>query len=235
MKVMDHLLTEEALEASAVVANCRMNRERGIVGRNSYTADLFLDPLEFLAEQLANNPTVAWLDLCCGTGRALIQAARHFQQTGIADRMTIHGIDLVEVFDPVPEDCAGLILESASLREWTAAMEYDLITCVHGLHYVGDKLGLIARAASWLKPEGLFLGHLDLNNIKLATGRRFGSQLGKHFRKVGLEYHRGRRLFLCRGKRQIEFPWKFAGADDTAGPNFTGQPAVDSYYSPFNT
>jgi hypothetical protein len=32
---------------------------------------------------------------------------------------------------------------------------YDLITCVHGLHYAGDKLAALARAASWLTPGGL--------------------------------------------------------------------------------
>jgi hypothetical protein len=48
-----------------------------------------------------------------------------------------------------------------------------------------------------------------------------------------LIYDRGRRLFSCRGKRHIEFPWMFA--DAAGGPNFTGQAAVDSYYSPPTT
>lgn len=49
------LLPEVALESSTVVANCRMNRERGIIGKNSYTADLFLNPLEFLGERIPLN------------------------------------------------------------------------------------------------------------------------------------------------------------------------------------
>ena len=117
-------------------------------------------------------------------------------------------------------------------EEALESVEYDLITCVHGLHYVGDKLGLIARAVSWLKPNGLFLAHLDLDNVKLATGQWFGSLLGRHFKQVGLHYQRSRRLLSSQGKRHIEFPWDFVGADAQAGPNFTGQAAVDSYYSP---
>jgi SAM-dependent methyltransferase len=227
------LLAEVALESSAVVANCRMNRERGVVGENSYAAELSLNPLDFLTERLANERSVAWLDLCCGTGKALIEAAGHFHHRGLGSRVEIHGVDLVEMFDPVSADCSSVVLEAASLREWAAKTEYDLITCVHGLHYVGDKLGLIARAASWLKSDGLFLGHLDLDNVKLATGRWLGGALGKQFKRSGLTYDRGRRLISCRGKRHVELSWVFAGA--AAGPNFTGQAAVDSYYSPPTT
>ena len=36
----------------------------------------------------------------------------------------------------------------ASLAAWRPERTFGLITCVHGLHYVGDKLGLISRAAS---------------------------------------------------------------------------------------
>ncbi|MBW3600217.1 MAG: hypothetical protein KY475_23455 [Planctomycetes bacterium] len=86
-----------------------------------------------------------------------------------------------------------------------------------------------------VKADGFFLGHLDLDNLKLTTRRWFGGELGKQFKRSGLTYDRGRRLILCRGRRHIEFPWTFAGADDAAGPNFTGQGAVDSYYSPPTT
>ena len=43
----------------------------------------------------------------------------------------------------------------ASLATWRPERAYDLITCVHGLHYIGDKLGLVARAASWLADRWL--------------------------------------------------------------------------------
>ena len=69
------LLDDDDLHASAVVANCSMNRERQLAGVNSYTRELGLDPLDMLRAAIAGSGTGAWLDLCCGTGRALIQAA----------------------------------------------------------------------------------------------------------------------------------------------------------------
>lgn len=41
-----------------------------------------------------------WLDLCCGTGRALVQAAHQLRRDGLADRITLVGVDLVDHFDP---------------------------------------------------------------------------------------------------------------------------------------
>jgi hypothetical protein len=33
------------------------------------------------------------------------------------------------------------------------------------------------------------------------------------------------------GPREVEFGLQYLGADDTAGPNYTGQPAVAAYYA----
>lgn len=44
------LLDDDQLERSAVVANCRMNRERGLLGTNGYGRELGLDPLDDLAK-----------------------------------------------------------------------------------------------------------------------------------------------------------------------------------------
>jgi hypothetical protein len=60
--VADGLRDDEALHASAVVANSAMNRER----------ELGFNPLAWL---VCRTGAVSWLDLCCGTGRALGQAA----------------------------------------------------------------------------------------------------------------------------------------------------------------
>lgn len=67
------------LARSPVVANSSMNRERELSGTNSYAKDLNVDLLELLVDRARGAGRVAWLDLCCGTGRALIQAA---QETG---------------------------------------------------------------------------------------------------------------------------------------------------------
>ena len=46
----------------------------------------------------------------------------------------------------------------APLRHFEPVDAFDLVTCVHGLHYVGDKLGLVARAAPRLVEDGWFAG-----------------------------------------------------------------------------
>ena len=222
------LLSDEALERSAVVANCRMNRERDLVGTNGYDKELGFNPLDVLKGTLGHEDRVAWLDLCCGSGKALIQAAEQVHAEGLSDRVEILGVDLVGMFLPSRADLTCLRLVEASLRSWQPDHAYDLITCVHGLHYVGDKLGLIARAASWLTPDGRFVANLDLGNLKLADGQPAGRRVVADLRGCGLEYDRRRRLVICRGRRTIALPYRYLGADDQAGPNYTGQPAVDS-------
>ena len=63
------LLNDDELERSGVVANCRMNRERVLTGSNGYSREVGFNPLHYLRERTAPGRPVAWLDLCCGTGR----------------------------------------------------------------------------------------------------------------------------------------------------------------------
>jgi SAM-dependent methyltransferase len=218
------------LEQSEVVANSRMNRERGCVGANSYAREMGFDPLEFLRTRLCTQQHAAWLDLCCGRGRALIEAAWHFANQKTSARVTLIGIDLVSLFDPIPPHLDCLRLDEASAAAWEPDHTFDLITCVHGLHYVGDKLRLIQQAASWLTPEGLFLAHLDLDNLKDTEGNAAGRRIMQDLRKNGLDYRSRRHMIRCNGRRVIELAYEYLGSDDSAGPNYTGQPAVDSYY-----
>jgi hypothetical protein len=68
------LLDDMALESSAVVANCAMNRERQLAGPNSYEKELGPHPVRWLVDRLeggspeVGSPEVGWLDLCCGSG-----------------------------------------------------------------------------------------------------------------------------------------------------------------------
>ncbi|WP_417380012.1 class I SAM-dependent methyltransferase [Gimesia sp.] len=222
------LLTNSELEWSDVAANCRMNREREITGTNSYTADLKLNPLDFLMARVETHSNVRWLDLCCGSGRALIQADQYFraQQQSIQ----IRGIDLVDLFQPVIDTTATLQLETASLHDWTTILKYDLITCVHGLHYVGDKLQLIAEAASWLKADGTLIAHLDLHNLQSSSCNWSAREKREFLQRSHLEYNTLRHILTCRGHQKLHFPCRYLGASDQAGPNFTGQPAVNSVY-----
>jgi SAM-dependent methyltransferase len=225
------LLTDEVLERSAVVANCRMNRERDLAGPNGYAREIGFHPLDFLRGRLASGGPAAWLDLCCGTGGALVQAAALLHAEGTAPRVEVVGVDLVGMFLGAEPGPTCLRLVEASQSRWRPGRRFDLITCVHGLHYVGDKLGLIARAASWLAEGGLLAANLDLANLRRPDGRASGRGIVADLRRAGVGYDR-QRLVLCRGRKAVALPYRYLGADDRAGPNSTGQPAVDSYYDP---
>ena len=114
--------------------------------------------------------------------------------------------------------------------DWQPDCSFDLITSVHGLHYVGDKLTLISKAVSWLKPQGVFLANLDSNNLKLSNGKIAGRKIIHDLRQAGIEFVSAQRLLVCRGRKEFKPSLEYLGADDSAGPNYTGQAAVDSYY-----
>jgi SAM-dependent methyltransferase len=209
------MLDEETLARSSVVANNAMNRERGLTGPNSYSKDLGVD-----VEALLDTGS-AWLDLCCGSGRALVEAAALF-----GDRVRIVGLDLVDFF----VDAAGPELITGSVATWRPDGTFDLITCVHGLHYVGDKLGAITRAVSWLRPDGRFVANFDAADVRDADGVPLRRSLTSALRKAGIDYDARKRRLSCVGPRSVVLPFDYLGADDQAGPNYTGQPAVVSHY-----
>jgi len=51
-------------------------------------------------------------------------------------------------------------------------------------------------------------------------------------RAAGLDYDSRRKRIGCAGPRELDLPYVYLGADDRAGPNYTGRPAVHSYYQP---
>src|SRR5262249_16006362 len=122
---------------------------------------------------------------------------------------------------------------------WRPDCLFDLITCVHGLHYVGDKLGLIQNTASWLKVDGVFLANLDPDNLKIPNGANAGNKITRDLRRIGLKYHARKHLIVCEGRKPLvvwegrkdfRVNYRYLGADDAAGPNYTGQAAVNSHY-----
>lgn len=215
----DQLLDDAALTASPVVANRDMNRERQLAGVNSYTRELGFNPVDVLAATPGDD--VAWLDLCCGSGRALTQAAAH------SGRFTLVGVDLIDTFP-----ATGPTFVRASITEWTPDRAFDLITCVHGLHYVGDKLAVLSRIASWLTPEGRFIADLDLTSIRLPDGSPAGRRLSNLLRANGFTYDPHTHRIGRTGPGAVDLPYTYLGADDRAGANYTGQPAVHSHYEP---
>ena len=110
---------------------------------------------------------------------------------------------------------------------------FDLITCVHGMHYLGDKLGVLTTAATWLAPGGRFTANLDLTNLRTADNRPLGRRLTTALRAAGFTVDtRRHRITFTRGDNPIPaLPFAYLGATDDAGPNYTGQPAVNSHYA----
>jgi hypothetical protein len=51
-------------------------------------------------------------------------------------------------------------------------------------------------------------------------------------RAAGFTYGGRTRRIRRQGCVDVELPFRYLGADDHAGPNYTGQPAVHSYYEP---
>jgi SAM-dependent methyltransferase len=211
------LLDDDALERSSVVANCQMNRERRLTG---YGRELGIDRVDILRTR----PVVRWLDLCCGTALALIEASQRF-----GDEVEIVGVDLVDFFAG-PSRPPRLRLITASITVWEPGATFDLITCVHGLHYVGDKLGVLSRAVTWLADDGLFVGNLDTRSIRREDGAPAGRRLSTALRESGLLYDARHRRITCEGRRDVDLPYRYLGSDNQAGPNYTGQPAVNSHY-----
>ena len=231
---MKQLLNQEKLLTSGVVANNRMNRSRGCLGGNSYQKDLPIDLIEFLQQKLLSNDSSDWLDICCGEGRALIETAMFFANRDAAvnstNNLRITGIDLAGMFREYPAALTRLHFLEIPIEEFEPSQEFDLITCVHGLHYLGDKLSVIQKAASWLKSGGLFLANLDLKNLKLTANKNSQRIFSGYLRKQGFEFNNKKHLLTLRGKRVFDLPFEYLGADEQAGPNYTGQSAVNSCY-----
>ena len=81
----------------------------------------------------------------------------------------------------------------------------------------------------WLRPGGSLVANFDVASIRL-DNEPVGRKLTKALRDNGFCYDGRRRLIKFVGPGRPELPFEYVGADDKAGPNYTGQPAVDSHY-----
>jgi len=207
-----------------------MNRERNSSGINSYEKEFKFKPEEFLASKISEFGRASWLDLCCGHGKALIQTAKHFDKLEQQNLIKLKGIDLVDTFLAVDKHITCIEFESESLINWIPNQTYDLITCVHGLHYLGDKLKAIEVSIKGLNPFGLFVANLDLNNIVI-QGANSTSYLKNSFKQHGFVYNSRLKVLKHVGGAAIKFGLRYLGADDEHGPNYTGHDSVTSYYS----
>ncbi len=224
------LLPEDKLVWSPIVVNSRMNRERNSSGINSYEQEFKFKPEEFLSSKIKEFGHTAWLDLCCGHGNALIQTANYFNKLGQQDLIKLKGIDLVDTFQIIAPDIKCVKFVSESLIDWKPDQLYDLITCVHGLHYLGDKLKVIENGIRALNPFGLFIANIDLSNIVI-QGKSTKSYLKDLFEQHCLAYNSRRKVLERVGNADVKFNLNYLGADDNYGPNYTGQDSVTSYYA----
>jgi SAM-dependent methyltransferase len=232
------LKTDAELEASAVVANNAMNRERGLSGVNSYTKTLGFDPYAFLRDRRDAYGRAAWLDLCCGEGNALIEAAARFAADGArADAadggggVSVVGVDLVGRLGITGKLPPGLRLITAPVTAWRTDDAFDLVTCVHGLHYVGDKLALLERIPQWLTETGRFVADFDASLVRRADGAAATLRVARTLRRAGAEYDGRHHRVSWQGPIPLDFDARYLGADDASGPGYTGQPAVASHYA----
>ena len=221
------MLSHQQLERSDVVANCTMNRERQLAGVNSYERELGFHPIEFLKARAAKKQPLRWLDLCCGSGKALIDAAVLAQTESLSIELV--GVDLVGMFaTSTVKDQPELV--QASLHDWEPGGHFDLITCVHGLHYLGDKLGLLVQARRWLSPDGKFVGHLDRDNIRHYDDQPVVDQWKRLTGQMNWGYDHRTGWIEFGASPDMPLPAEYCGASDQAGSNRTGQPAVNSFY-----
>ena len=139
-------------------------------------------------------------------------------EAGLSDAVELIGVDHVGAFDPAPAG-AGLRLICAPALAWTPTRSFDLITSVHGMHFLGDKLALLSRAAGWLTPTGRFVADLDLSSIRLLDGAPAGRRLTARLRPLGSPTTRGDAALAAPAAARSTCPTP-TPADHRAGPNY---------------
>lgn len=225
------LLRADELLSSPVVANATMNRGRGLSGVNSYERDLRFSLTDFLAERVRERGGAFWYDACCGEGRALAEAGKQFAASEWGRQVRIVGVDLVRMF--TPEQVPNVSLIAADVAAFTLDRPADLITCVHGLHYLGDKMGFLQHAYAMLTPGGLLLAHLDPDNLRaFGAGASVWRQAVRRAAKGGVTLDfKGHVLRIARTETPLDFGVTFQGATVSEQPNYTGITVIDSWYT----
>lgn len=218
------MLTPEQLLASEIVANATMNRGRGLSGVNSYERELRFDIAVWLETRVRERGRAVWLDACCGAGLALQQAAAEWAGTDWGLNVELIGVDLIDFPPPIN----GVRFVAADMAKFQPAASIDLITCVHGMHYLGDKLGFLQNAYAALAPGGLLLGHLDAANLRLPLSwARLMRQMSAQGIALNLKSHL---LRMERMPQPLDFGLIYRGATVSERPNYTGITVIDSWY-----
>ncbi|GGH74832.1 hypothetical protein HNQ91_004721 [Filimonas zeae] len=67
----------------------------------------------------------------------------------------------------------------------------------------------------------MLIANFDISSIKI-EGDKKQEYLKKLFQKCNVEYNARKKLLYCEGGREVAFGLMYQGADDKAGPNYTG-------------
>ena len=143
---------------------------------------------DHLEQKIKEFGSASWLDICCGKGNALIQTAEYLSQKGLLIKTKLQGIDLLDFFAPKHSYTNNIEFFIGSMVDWKPDSTYDLITCSHGLHYIGDKLHVIEAAIGALNTHGLFIANMDLNNINI-TEHNAGLYIKKLLKLYKIDYN----------------------------------------------
>ena len=212
---MSDFLRNDELHQSPVVPNRTMNRERQLTGVNSYEKDVSFPIVDFLASRTAGGRSARWLDIACGSALALVQACRRLP--GVA----ITGIDLVPFFHPDVE-LADVTFHVCPVEDFDYPARYDLITSVHGLHYVGDKLRVVADAIASLSKDGVFVANMNLVDLSDENGHSIGRRVIASMRRQGVRVDQRKRIVSCEGPKVLSFPVVFHGPTIRWGQTIRG-------------
>jgi hypothetical protein len=73
------------------------------------------------------------------------------------------------------------------------------------------------------------VANFDAGSVRFAEGEPGGRRVIAALRAAGFTYDGRTHRISRRGAGDVEFGFQYLGADDHAGPNYTGQPAVHSH------
>ncbi|BDI28411.1 methyltransferase [Capsulimonas corticalis] len=224
------MLTNPQLLASDIVANRTMNRGRVLSGVNSYERELGFSPLERLRERRRAHGTAVWVDACCGEGRALLHAAALLRELELSDTISLIGVDLINTFPS--HDFPNLTFVETDVTRYQPPSGADLITCIHGLHYLGDKLGFLENSYSALAEDGVFAGQLDPANVRSREEKWTWSAMLRRAKRGGADVTLRKNLLQMRGTgASLSFGLRYEGAKPSETPNYTGITVIDSWYA----
>ena len=160
----------------------------------------------------------------------MIQSAKFIKENKHENKIGLEGIDLVSYFSEYSAYEGILRLIQMNLENWTPNKKYDLVTIVHGLHYIGDKISLLEKVSNALNQDGKLLGNFSLENVRIQGVKDSEKMLRKIFKESGIVYNSRTKMIEITESISLSSKFKYLGADDQVGPNYTGQPVVDSVY-----